>query len=233
MPLTSSRRRFLLKMIKEAMIPYEHPGEEWSLDEKEFLPLFMKILRPNSLILDLAGGYGRVTPHLVADGNRVVLADLSTHSLRLAKMTLKGNVNLVRLDMLNLPFRENTFNGIWFTQAFEYVPPDLRENFLRSIRRIMRKGGVFFINVARVPNECSIFSYLKNYLYWKMIKRQPVKLGDFIYKLSLEHYRGWHYHSVVFTKRIEKTFRKTGFEILKFRDYGRKGYLTYLLQAKK
>ena len=228
----SERRSFLLGMIKEAMIPYECPGEKWSPDEKEFLPIFMDLMKPGSLILDLAGGYGRVTPHLIAERNDVILVDLSVHSLRLAKKTLKAKVDLVRSDMLNLPFRKNLFNGVWLTQAFEYVPPDFRKSFLGNLRKTMKKGSILFINIEHVPNGCSLISYLKNYVYWKLIKRAPVRWGDYIYKLDLEHYKGWHYHSIVFTRKIEKTFEKVGFQILKFKNYGKKGYLAYILQVK-
>lgn len=129
-----------------------------------------------------------------------------------------------------MPFKDSTFDGVWFTQAFEYVPPDERENFLRSLKGILKPSGLVFVNVAKVPNECSFISYLKNYLYWKIIKRQPIVWGEYIYKLHLKHYTGWHYHAVVFSKRIEKTFKKVGFKIIKTR-YDKKGYLTYLLQA--
>ena len=134
------------------------------------------------------------------------------------------------MDMLHLPFRDGVFDGVWFTQAFEYVPPDKREDFLQALIRILKSGGYVFLNVAKVPNECSFISYLKNYLYWKIVKRQPVIWGEYIYKLCLNHYSGWHYHAVVFTKRIEKTFKKVGFKTMKTR-YDKNGYLTYLLQA--
>ena len=225
----SRRKRFLARMFRESLKPYECPAEEWSEDEREFLPVFMRLVRRNSLILDLAGGYGRVTPYLMKNENHVVLADLSIHSLRLAKRKLRRTVDFVRADILHLPFAENIFDGVWFTQAFEYVPPDFRETFLRDLNRIMKKSSVTFINVAKVPNECSLFSYLSNYLYWKLVKRQPTILGDYIYKLNLKHYKGWHYHSVVFTRRIEKAFQKAGFKILKSKGY-HDGYLTYLLQ---
>jgi hypothetical protein len=77
----SKRKVFLAKMFKEAMKPYEHPKEEWSEDEKEFLPLFKDLLGRNKLVLDLAGGYGRVTPCLTENDNSAVLADLSINSL--------------------------------------------------------------------------------------------------------------------------------------------------------
>ena len=51
----SRRKEFLARMLKEAMKPYEHLGEEWSEDEKEFLPVFMHLIGSNKLVLDLAG----------------------------------------------------------------------------------------------------------------------------------------------------------------------------------
>jgi ubiquinone/menaquinone biosynthesis C-methylase UbiE len=226
----SRRKEFLARMFKEAMKPYEYPGEEWTEDEKEFLPIFTHLIGSSKLVLDLAGGYGRVTTHLMDNSNTVVLADLSLHSLQLAKKTLRiSNLHIVHMDVLHLPFIDNVFDGVWFTQAFEYVPPDERENFLRALKGTL-KGGFVFLNLAKVPNECSRFSYLKNYLYWKLIKGQPVVWGDYIYKIHSKHYTGWHYHSVVFTRRIENAFKKVNFKILKFRD-SKNGYLTYLLQT--
>jgi ubiquinone/menaquinone biosynthesis C-methylase UbiE len=189
------------------------------------------MIQPQDLILDLSGGYGRVTSHLLRFDNRVVLADLSTHSLRVAKKTLKENVDLIRLDSLSLPFIESAFEAVWFTQAFEYVPPDLRKPFLLSLRKTINEGGIMFMNIAKVPNECSLFSYITNFMYWKFIKRQPVLWGDYIYRLNLEHYKGWHYHSVVFSQRtVRRIMKEARFKVLKTKTY-RKGYVAYFLQA--
>jgi SAM-dependent methyltransferase len=229
--LKARRRDFLDTMLQEAIKPYEHPGEQWSEDEKEFLPLFVRMIKPKDLILDLSGGYGRVTPYLLRVNNRVVLADLSIHSLWVAKKTLKENVDFIRLDSLSLPFIENTFDAAWFTQAFEYVPPDLRKAFLMSLRKTIKKGGIIFVNIAKVPNEISFFSYVKNFIYWKFVKRQPVLWGDYIYMLDLEHYKGWHYHSVVFSERtVKRTIKEARFKVLNSKTY-RNGYVAYLLNA--
>jgi ubiquinone/menaquinone biosynthesis C-methylase UbiE len=217
-------------MFLEAMRPYEFPGEEWSEDEKEFLPVFVKSARPDGLVLDLAGGYGRVTGLLVDKGKQVVLADLSIHSLKQARRSLDGAVDLVRADFLHLPFVPNVFEGVWFTQAFEYVPADFREALLEDLYRIVKRDGLIFVNVAKVPGEASLLSYLRSFVYWRILKQEPVIWGDYIYKLKLEHYEGWHYHSVVFSRRIEKVFRKTNFKILRSKSYSG-GYLAYLLQA--
>jgi ubiquinone/menaquinone biosynthesis C-methylase UbiE len=224
------RKRFLAEMSLETMKPYESPGEEWSEDEKEFLPVFVKSVGRDRLVLDLAGGYGRVTRLLMENRRQVILADLSIHSLKLAKSSLAGTVDFVRVDFLHFPFVENVFDGVWFTQAFEYVPPDFRETFLRNLNRILKRGSVVFINVAKVPNEVSRLSYLRNFVCWKLVKHQPVIWGEYIYKLKLAHYEGWHYHSLVHTRRIEKAFKRANFKILKSQNY-HGGYLAYLLHT--
>jgi ubiquinone/menaquinone biosynthesis C-methylase UbiE len=229
----SRRRSFLTRMFREAMIPYEHPMEEWTEDEKEFLPIFVDLIGHNKLVLDLAGGYGRVTLHLLENDNAVILADLSIHSLQAAKRTLAGmDTGYIHMDMLHLPFADQSFDGVWFTQGFEYVPPDERARLLQALKRILKHDGIVFVNAARVPDECSYFSYLKNYLFWRLIKRQPVVWGEYIYKLNLDEYKGWHYHSLVFTRRTEKNMAKTGFRILRFKKHRRNGYpLAYLLSG--
>ncbi|MBO3810252.1 MAG: hypothetical protein FGF50_11765 [Candidatus Brockarchaeota archaeon] len=45
--------------------------------------------------------------------------------------------------MFKLPFRKNIFNGIWFSQAFEYVPPDKRESFLSSLKYVSKLKGFY------------------------------------------------------------------------------------------
>jgi ubiquinone/menaquinone biosynthesis C-methylase UbiE len=225
----SERKRFLATMFKEAMKPYEHPGEQWNEGEKEFLPIFTNLVTQNSLILDLAGGYGRVSLRLMQNENHVVLTDLSIHSLKYAKKSLRGAVDLVRADMLHLPFVEEIFDGVWFTQAFEYVPPEFRKTFLKDLNRTMKKNSYIFVNVES-RGKLSLISYLGNCVNWRVVNRQPIIWGDFIYRLKLPYFDGWHYHSIVFSRKIEKTFKQTNFKILKFGNY-HDGYLTYLLQA--
>jgi len=71
-------------MVLEALRAYEIPGEKWTLDEVELLPRFLSELRERSLLLDLAGRYGRVSRVLLNHGHHVVLLDLSFHSLKVA-----------------------------------------------------------------------------------------------------------------------------------------------------
>jgi ubiquinone/menaquinone biosynthesis C-methylase UbiE len=232
---TRSKRReqFLSKMSKEIIASYEDPYRDWDDDEKVFLPQFLALVGSKKRILDLAGGYAKAAPHLLKDGNSVVLADLSTHSLRDGRKALASiDVQFVRMDMLlDLPFEDGVFDGVWFSEAFEYVPPDKRAEFLGSLRRIVKDRGIVFMNAEGLSKDTTRFTYLKNYLYWKIMKRAPVMWGEYIYKLDLPGYKGWHYHSLTLSKKIEKTIRAAGFEIVTASDFGKREYNAFLLRA--
>ncbi len=227
----NKRKKFLIQMIKESMKPYEIPGEEFTVDEIKLLPKFISNLKENSLILDLAGGYGRITKILLNNNFRVVLLDLSINSIKIAKKNLSKYLwlDIIHADMNHQPFKKHSFNAIWFSQAFEYIPPEHRSKIIRNLSELLKNNGILFINIAHIMGECSLIKYLLNYLYWKIIKRKPIKFGDYIYKLKLNHYEGWHYHSLIMSRRnIEKTL-KMYFKIID-KVIMRKGYHAYLLR---
>ena len=229
----SSRELFLERMSKEAVVSYDDPYREWDEDEREYMPYFLSLVGSHKHILDLAGGYAKAAPQLLRDENSVTLADLSMTSLRDGQKALASSgVQFIQLNMLReLPFIDGAFDGVWFSEAFEYVPPDARTKFLKALRRIVKKEGVIFLNAEGLSKEQTRLSYLRNYLYWKLVKRAPVVWGEYIYMLNLPGYKGWHYHSLVLSRRIEKDFRSAGFEILKSKVSRESVYSAYVLKA--
>lgn len=51
-----------------------------------------------------------------------------------------------RADVRNLPFRDNTFDGIHCSHLIEHIPIDEVPDALREIHRVLRKTGVMFIS---------------------------------------------------------------------------------------
>lgn len=220
-------------MSEDAVACYVDPYKKWDETEKDYMPFFLSLAGGNARILDLAGGYAKAVPPLLEGGNSVVLADLSLPSLLSAiGEHASSDVLFVRLDMnIGLPFIDGAFDGIWFSQAFEYVPPDRRTTFLRALRRSVKDGGVVFLSAEGLSGIASWFSFLKGYLYWKLVKRAPIMWGECVYMLNLPLYKGWHYHSLVLSRRIQKDLRAAGFEILKSKKSRKSEYFTYVLKA--
>jgi len=232
---TRTRRRelFLAKMSEESNASYEVPYREWYDEEREFIRIFLSLVGNGKRILDLAGGYAKAAPVLLQGDNSVVIADLSLKSLRDGRADLTpSDVQFIQLDMLaELPFVDGAFDGIWYAEAFEYVPPDMRMHFLRALRRIVRDRGIVFLSAEGLSKETTPISYVKNYLYWKVVKRAPVVWGEYIYMLDLPGYKGWHYHALTLSRRIEKCFRAADFEILRSKRSGESEYSLYVLRA--
>jgi ubiquinone/menaquinone biosynthesis C-methylase UbiE len=229
---TRRRNSFLERMSKEAIASYDDPYKEWYEDEREYLKVFLSLVGERRRILDLAGGYAKAAPVLVGKDNSVVLADMSRQSLRDGRTALAdSDVQFIRADMLrDLPFVDSAFDGIWFAEAFEYVPPDKRMDFLKALRRVVRDGGTVFLSAEGLDKNTTRLTYLKNYLYWRLVKREPVVWGEYIYMLDLPKYKGWHYHALTFRGWLEKRLRAAGFEILKSKS-GESEYTLYILRA--
>jgi len=189
----------------------------------------------------LACGDGRHTLQLSQRANYVIALDLSSNNLRMAKNKClnRENISFVRGSMFQLPFRENTFDGVWFSQAFEYVTPDRRENVLASLRRVLRPKGILYMSVETWMTT-SFWGSLKEllgdfrlYFYWKFIKGKPLLWGEFLYYLSSENVRdrcsGWHYHVHTDKWTLKRSLHKFKFDLLKLHLYD--GYIYALCKA--
>jgi len=221
------RNVWLVEQFKEAMKAYEKPGEAWSVDELEMMPLFLRLLKRDGIVLDLAGGYGRCTPYFLEKARLAVIGDLSIDELKVAKENLENlSIDFIQLDMFNLPFKDEAFDGIWITQAFEYVPPDKLDRFIEALSSVLKSQGVIFCNIEKKP----FITLLSSYIKFKL-KGAPIKFGEHPYTLrgGLLHYHSTPSYSV---KKLERIFEDNYLSIVCKRDYSVQGSypLVYLLQ---
>ncbi len=105
-------------------------------------------LPPQSLVLDLPCGWGRLHSHLLERGLRVVGGDLSPLNLR--RHQEEHPAPLVRLDLRALPFQTALADGVFcaFT-SWGYFATEA-ENLLQlqEFARILRPGGVLLLDLA-------------------------------------------------------------------------------------
>ncbi|MEM3596919.1 MAG: class I SAM-dependent methyltransferase [Candidatus Bathyarchaeia archaeon] len=242
------RERFLREIYENIVLPYELSegyeeevvgGFENKLEE-EYFHNFISLLKPKAKILDLACGDGRHTLKLSDSVEYVVAFDISSKNLKKAKRKCaEENVSYMKGSMLKLPFRRQTFDGVWFSQAFEYVPPDLRETFLQQLNLALKTNGILFMSVETwmdtniFASISGLLSDFKLFCYWKFLKRKPLIWGEFLYYCTPrgtgERFSGWHYHVHTDKCTLRKLLDKCGF-IAKKMDI-KCGYI-YLLAVK-
>jgi len=249
--MTSEKRKgFLSEIIENILSPYEAStvyeedivGEFENQVELEFFERFVRIVGGDAIILDLACGDGRHTLRLSQGQKHVLAFDMSPNMLKMAKMKCSqvSNVSFIKGSMFCLPFRTNAFDGIWFSQAFEYVPPERREGLLSNLRGLLEEKGIIYMSAETwmLPSLWNslkeLFGDLKLYFHWRFEKGKPLLWGEFLYQLTGEvrdRWKGWHYHVHIDTWTLSRLMRDVGLEKLK--EVVDSGYIYILCTRRK
>jgi ubiquinone/menaquinone biosynthesis C-methylase UbiE len=176
--------------------------------------------------LDLACGDGRHSLRLSESSKRVVALDLSLNSLKMAVRECQGreNIAFIHGSAFEPPFPAHLFDGIWYSQAFEYVPPDRRASFFDAIGRILKPAGLLYMSVETWMHPSpwrslkELWSDFRLFCYWKFVKRKPLWWGEFLYPLPPRDVANvgpaWHYHVHTDRWTLRKLLQQSSFEIL-------------------
>jgi len=107
------------------------------------LPRIITELSPDGLYLDLGGGKGRLE-ELYEDARlNVVIGDISLAMMRTGMHACMHprSAFCIQMDAFRIPFRENTFDGVFSLLGDPY---SLKEAF-EEVLRVLKPNGFFFI----------------------------------------------------------------------------------------
>lgn len=129
------------------------------------------LIKQDSLILDLGCGDGRLFPKLInsqlLDRATVIGCDIDSKYLThirnvYKKFVRQGKIQLICLDISNLPFREEIIDSIICTSVFEHLLE--LEEITKKIKKILKKNGIL---VAGYPVETKLLLFLLKIFYSK------------------------------------------------------------------
>jgi SAM-dependent methyltransferase len=122
-------------------------SDTWVGDyEKQLLDRFLQLIEALNLkILDIGCGNGKDTAYLMAKGATVVGIDYSAKMLQEAKRHVQNGVFHL-MDMRNLGFRNNTFDGVWANGCIYHVPKVELNQVLKEVIRVLKPLGIFSFN---------------------------------------------------------------------------------------
>ena len=98
-------------------------------------------------VLDLGCGSGWLTIFISKYGFDVTGIDIAKPAIELGKIWAKednASVNFLVGDILNLPFKDGTFDAIVCNSVLEHFRLDQAEVLLEKVHTILREGGFFF-----------------------------------------------------------------------------------------
>jgi SAM-dependent methyltransferase len=129
-----------------------YPSLDWILDAG---------LRPEDLVLDSGGGASTLVDHLLDQGLRVAVTDLSAEALELAKRRLGERANRVSWtcgDICQVPHDPESI-ALWHDRAVFHFLHDAaeREAYRQRVHEAVRPNGVLIMGTFRpvAPPKCS------------------------------------------------------------------------------
>lgn len=163
----------------------------------KFLTDFVKYFSINAKILDAGCGSGRFTNALQSKGIDVVGLDLSKQLISEAK-TSYPLINFQYGDLLDLPFQDEYFDGIWAQASVIHFENDKQVSLVLSeFSRVLKQDGFLYLLVrARKENESKLSSHTHGIskskrLYNRFTKKEILNLlieNDF----SLRFFSKYH-----------------------------------------
>jgi len=95
-------------------------------------------------ILDVGCGHGRDARYLSERGFEVVGIDLSRNLLKIARR-MAPKAKFLLMDMRDLKFGDEEFDGIWSCASFLHIPKREALETLREFRRVLKPGGLLYL----------------------------------------------------------------------------------------
>lgn len=118
----------------------------------ESIEHFSKLLPINAKLLDLGCGSGRDAKLFSEKGLDVTGIDFSTHLLEIAKKHAPL-AHFKLMDIEDLHFAPNSFDGIWAACSLGHVPKDKLPEVLKKIHTLLKENGHFYIALKEGASE--------------------------------------------------------------------------------
>jgi ubiquinone/menaquinone biosynthesis C-methylase UbiE len=120
----------------------------WELFPKSFVDTFA--LHAKGKILDVGSGPGRDALLLIEKGFDVTCVDASSEMVQLS--TERGLTSVVG-DFMNLPFDDESFDGVWAYTSLLHVSRNDIGKALKEIYRVMKPQGIFALGLIEGETE--------------------------------------------------------------------------------
>lgn len=135
---------------------WEMAGEEWtqSAEWKQSLidEVILSNIEPGKTVLEIGPGGGRWTEVLQQIADQLIVVDLTDKAINVCKKRFShcNNIQFFVNDGSSLDFiPDETVDFIWSFDVFVHIGPRDIEQYVREMKRILKKGGRGMIHHAK------------------------------------------------------------------------------------
>lgn len=134
---------------KTDMYPFTPVGTLEIWNQHKFRYLFAKKYRLGKT-LDIACGNGYGKRLLNLDNESYVGVDINLDAIKEARRLNKNDCLFVAANAIRIPFPDHQFDSVISFETIEHIPFDQIDLYLAEIKRVLKKGGQFFVST---PNK--------------------------------------------------------------------------------
>lgn len=193
-------------MDKQTIETYNQLAETYDQETTDFWDKFPHTIIDKFVeytkgkVLDVGSGPGRDGLLLQNKGLDVVCLDAS---MKMVKLSEGRGLKSVVGDFNNLPFENESFDGVWAYTSLLHVPKSEVSKAFSEIKRVLKANGVFGLGLVEGETELYRESSEMNQLRWFSFYKK---------------------------EEIEKILSDFGFEILSFKEFkpASKNYFNYI-----
>lgn len=113
---------------------------------------FISSLPRNAKILDVGCGCGRDVNYFLEEHLDPVGIDLSNNILDEARRRVETG-NFVLMDMLDIKFDHDFFDGIWCMSSLDHIPKNLSSDVIKKFYDLLVDGGILYVSVPEGEGE--------------------------------------------------------------------------------
>ena len=228
-------KKYYEKNYKKKGIKFqrEYPNEEFVRFISRNFSQLKKINKKKIKILETGCGSGGNIWMLAEQGFDTYGIDLSSHSVRIAKNYLKKRKlksNIIKGDMLNLPYKDNFFDSIVDIFSSCHLTTKQSSEFLKNCNKKLKKNGLFFSyfpsNKSKMYNNKNNVFLDKNTIYNNMKVKTVYKINNF----PLRFLSKKDYLKILKQKKFKVTYSE---ELTKSYFNGHDHFTFNVIEAKK
>ncbi|MBK5133404.1 class I SAM-dependent methyltransferase [Candidatus Bathyarchaeota archaeon] len=164
-------------------IYHEYPLKSLGWELGRARPILIEFVKKGLIkkgkMLDICCGAGTNSVYLAKNSFSVYAADISPKAIQYAKETArreKVKINLLLQSFINLSFSNEIFDFVFDMGCFHHVQIPDRAAFIKGIRLVLKKNGIYMITCFSHKNGSSWNHFTKIQLkqmfsgYFKFIK---------------------------------------------------------------
>lgn len=138
---------------KNARLRNKSEIQEWKKDD---INMFYGLIEfeGKETLLDLGAGAGHQAKIIADRGMDVCCIDISTENV---KSCSEKGLKALEMNFLELDFEDEAFDSAWAMNSLLHVPKKELPKVLKEIKRVLKKGGLFYMGVYGGKNSEGIY----------------------------------------------------------------------------